>query len=88
MKEIPKLLKSAKKVKGIENYTGLMFKKQSPPLLFKVNKRTKIHSFFCKPFEAFWLDENKKIIRIDKVKPNTFCISAPKGSRYLLEVPF
>lgn len=87
MKNVSKFLKSAKKVRGIENYTGLMFKKNSPPLLFEVNDRTKIHSYFCKSFEAVWLDKNKKIIRIDYVKPNTFRISAPCRSKYLLEIP-
>ena len=87
MKNISNELKRAKKVKGINNYIGLMFKRNSEPLLFEVHSATKIHSFFCPLFDAVWMDENKKIIRKDRVKPNTFCISAPKGSRYLLEIP-
>lgn len=67
--------------------TGLMFRKNSPPLLFifSKNKKLSIHSFFCKPFRAIWLDENKKITRVIDVKnwrPNF----SGKG-KYLLEIP-
>jgi len=88
MRETSKILKSARKVKGIDNYIGLMFKRKSEPLLFEVNDRTRIHSLFCPWFEAIWMDENKKILKKERVRPFTFIIRAPKGSRYLLEIPF
>ena len=67
--------------------TGLMFKKNSPPLLFVFNKTKtlSIHSLFCKPFRAIWLNEKKqatKILSITKPKLNI----SGKG-KYLLEIP-
>src|SRR3989344_9272218 len=39
-----------------KKFRGLMFRKDSPPLLFVFNKYKKlsIHSFFCKPFKVIW----------------------------------
>lgn len=46
----------------LSKFRGLMFKKKSPPLLFifKKEKNICIHSFFCKPFKAIWLNKNMK----------------------------
>jgi len=65
---------------------GLMFKKNSPPLLFIFNKEKTltIHSFFCKPFTAIWLDKNKKATKIKKVQPWKCAISGM--GMYLLEI--
>lgn len=68
-------------------FSGLMFRKNSPPLLFIFNKEKalSIHSFFCKPFRAVWLDKNKKVTKSVDVfnwKPN---ISG--SGKYLLEIP-
>ena len=70
-----------------KKFMGLMFKKNSSPLLFIFNKNKKlsIHSFFCKPFRAIWLDEkmhSTKFIDVKKWKPNF----SGKG-KYLLEIP-
>jgi uncharacterized membrane protein (UPF0127 family) len=70
-----------------KKFTGLMFKKSSTPLLFTFNKNKNlsIHSFFCKPFRAIWLDEKMcatKILNVKKWRPK-FC---GKG-KYLLEIP-
>jgi uncharacterized membrane protein (UPF0127 family) len=66
---------------------GLMFKKKSPPLLFVFNKEKSlnIHSFFCKPFTAIWLDKNFNATKFVKAVPNKINYSG-KGM-YLLEVP-
>jgi uncharacterized membrane protein (UPF0127 family) len=66
---------------------GLMFKKNSPPLLFVFDKEKtlSIHSFFCKPFIAIWLDKNKKVTKKVLVKNWKFSIFG-KG-KYLLEIP-
>jgi len=71
----------------ISKFLGLMFKKKSPPLLFIFNreKRLSIHSFFCKPFTAIWLDENKKVLKIEKITRQRFNISG--YGKYLLEIP-
>ncbi len=57
-----------KKVSGIGKYTGLMFRKNSPALLFEFGSgRMAIHSFFCRPFIAVWISKGKvveyKIVR-------------------------
>ena len=68
-------------------FTGLMFKKSSPPLLFvfEKNKRLEIHSFFCKPFRAIWLDDKMNSTKVIDVKNWRPSISG-KG-KYLLEIP-
>ncbi len=68
-------------------FSGLMFKKNSPPLLFVFDKEKtlSIHSFFCKPFIGIWLDKEKKAtkkLKINKWKPNF----SGRG-KYLLEIP-
>lgn len=70
-----------------KKFMGLMFKKKSPPLLFifNKNKTLSIHSFFCRPFRAIWLDEKMhttKFIDVKKWKPSF----SGKG-KYLLEIP-
>lgn len=67
---------------------GLMFKKNSPPLLFIFKKpvKTSMHSFFCKPFIAIWLLRNK-IVDIKLVNPNKFSIKSKEKFNRLLEIP-
>jgi len=68
--------------------SGLMFKKNSKPLLFIFkNKKTRaIHSFFCVPFIAIWFDE-EKIIEIKNVNPWVFSIKPKDKFNKLLEIP-
>lgn len=71
----------------LKKFTGLMFRQNSPPLLFvfSKNKRLSIHSWFCKPFTAIWLDDkmnSTEIIEINNWKTNV----VGKG-KYLLEIP-
>lgn len=71
----------------LKKFSGLMFRKNSPPLLFVFNKNKKlsIHSFFCKPFRVVWLDENMratKFVDVKKWRPNF----SGRG-KYLLEIP-
>jgi uncharacterized membrane protein (UPF0127 family) len=65
-----------------------MFKKSSPPLLFVFGKEQNlsIHSLFCKPFTAIWLDQNKKITKIVDGKP--WRLNYSGRGKYLLEIPF
>ena len=66
---------------------GLMFRKQSKPLLFifKKSKKRIIHSFFCKPFFAIWFNKGS-IIDAKLINPWRFSIK-PKGKfNHLLEV--
>ena len=67
--------------------TGLMFRKSSPVLLFTLSKEKKfsIFSYFCKPFKAIWLDEKKRVTKIEKIK--TQRLNIPGRGKYLLEIP-
>jgi uncharacterized membrane protein (UPF0127 family) len=67
--------------------TGLMFKKNSEPLLFVFNKNKKIfiHSFFCKSFRAIWLDDKMNATKIMNIKKWKLNISG--RGKYLLEIP-
>jgi uncharacterized membrane protein (UPF0127 family) len=67
---------------------GLMFKKNSKPLLFvfKNSKKRAIHSFFCKPFIAIWFNNNK-IVDLKLVKSNKFSIKPKEKFNKLLEIP-
>lgn len=67
---------------------GLMFRKNSSPLLFTFKKPIKIsiHSFFCKPFIVIWLLHNK-IIDVKLVKPNKFSIKSKNKFDKILEIP-
>ena len=71
----------------LKKILGLMFLKNSPPLLFVFNKKKtlQIHSFFCRPFRAIWLDEKMCTTKIIDVKKWKFNISG-KG-KFLLEIP-
>ena len=67
---------------------GLMFRKKSLPLLLKFKKPTQqgIHSFFCKPFYAFWL-LNGKVIEEKIVKPFSFSIKPRRKFTEIVEIP-
>ena len=69
-------------------FSGLMFRKSSPPLLFvfKKNQNLLIHSFFCKPFKVIWIDDKLQITKEKTIKnwrPNF-----SGYGKYLLEIPF
>ena len=70
-----------------KKFKGLMFRKNSPPLLFLFNKEKtlSIHSFFCKPFIAIWLDDKKNVTKILEIKK--LGINFSGRGKYLLEVP-
>ena len=67
---------------------GLMFRKKSMPLLFVFKKPTKtsIHSLFCRPFRAIWLNKNRII---DEKIIDSWSISIKPKSRFteLVEIP-
>jgi len=68
---------------------GLMFRRNPSPLLFILNKPSKfsIHSFFCKPFVAIWL-LNNKVVDAKIVQPWTFRVWSKNPADKLLEIPF
>ncbi|MEM0465967.1 MAG: hypothetical protein QXW97_04695 [Candidatus Pacearchaeota archaeon] len=68
---------------------GLMFRKNSKPLLFLFSKPVfePIHSFFCVPFIAIWF-LGDKIIGVKYVKPWKVYILPKKNFDKLLEIPF
>ena len=67
---------------------GLMFRSKSKSLLFVFHnkKRRAIHSFFCKPFIAIWLD-GERIVEIKKVMPWKISIKPAEKFDRLLEIP-
>ena len=67
--------------------SGLMFRKNSPPLLFPLKKEKSftISSLFCKPFIAIWLDGKMNATKIVRVKNWTSIITG--HGKYLLEIP-
>mgnify|MGYP001401109806 CR=1 FL=1 len=68
-------------------FKGLMFRKNSPPLLFifKKEKKLSIHSLFCRPFRAIWLDKNMKATKI--VDDKGWKLNLSGRGKYLLEIP-
>ncbi len=67
---------------------GLMFKKNSPVLLFYFSRFTRqpIHSFFCVPFVAVWFSENK-IVDVKIIKKWRMNIKPKQKFNKLLEIP-
>jgi len=68
---------------------GLMFRKNSRPLLFVFKKPTRqgIHSFFCKPFTAIWFNKNR-VIEERIVEPFSLSVKPKKHFTELVEIPF
>ncbi|MEK6914654.1 MAG: hypothetical protein AABW83_03305 [Nanoarchaeota archaeon] len=68
--------------------SGLMFKKNSPSLLFKFKKPKSlaIHSFFCKKFMAIWFLKDK-IVDIKIIIPNKLSIKPKNKFDKILEIP-
>jgi len=67
---------------------GIMFQpKLLQPLLFtfRNQRRRCIHSFFCPPFDAVFLDEEKKVVKALHVKHWRASICA--DCTYLIEFP-
>ena len=71
----------------IQKAAGLMFRNQSPPLLFifNKNKTLSIHSLFCKPFKAIWLDDKMQATKVTNV--NNWELNISGKGKYLLEIP-
>ena len=66
---------------------GLMFKKNHQPLLFifNKNKTLSIHSLFCKPFKAIWLDDKMRATKVSNV--NNWKLNISGKGKFLLEIP-
>jgi len=71
-----------------EKTRGLMFRKQSKPLLFYFNKLGKepIHSFFCKPFFVIWFNGNR-VVDAKLVRSWKISIKPKEKFDKLLEIP-
>jgi len=67
---------------------GLMFRRSPGPLFFVFKKPTTqpIHSFFCRPFRAIWLNEGK-IVEEKIVKPYRLSVKPKSPFTHLLEIP-
>ena len=69
-----------------KKFLGLMFRKNSPPLLFVFNREKKlsIHSLFCKPFIAIWLDDKMHATQVLEI--NNWRTDIVGKGKYLLEI--
>lgn len=78
-----------KEVKGINKYIGLMFNPFPKPLLFKFDTPINypIHSFFCRSFNAYWYDEDNRLIEKRLIKPFKTKIKPNKPYSKLIEIP-
>ncbi|MBS3074046.1 DUF192 domain-containing protein [Candidatus Pacearchaeota archaeon] len=84
-------IKDINKCSGFSKIKGLMFsrKEKANALLFEFSEDTKrsIHSLFCPPFMAIWLNENNKIVEYKIISSNRFSVRPEKLFRKLIEVP-
>ena len=72
-----------------KKFRGLMFRRNSPPLLFVFKRagRYAIHSFFVrKKFLAVWLRKGK-VVDAAVVKPWKFYVASKEEFDLLLEIP-
>jgi len=71
----------------LKKLKGLMFQKNPTSLLFIFNKEKtlSIHSFFCKPFKAIWLDKNMNSTKI--INSKSWKINYNGWGKFLLEIP-
>ena len=79
---------NAKKLGFFGKLRGLMFRgRDADSLLFEFDKEKEItiHSFFCKPFIAAWLDDKHRVNKVLLVNKWLPLISG-KG-KYLIEIP-
>lgn len=73
--------------------SGLMFSPHVIESLFFIfpesgRLRNAIHSFFCPPFDAVFLDSKKRVVDIRRLLPPFHPLIVPaKASKYLLEAP-
>ena len=87
IKNKPHTIKAKPLTTILKKTRGLMFKSNSPPLLFIFNKTKtlSIHSIFCKPFKAIWLDDKMQTTRVANV--NSWKLNISGKGKYLLEIP-
>ena len=75
-----------------EKARGLTFKTKATPLLFdfvrEATRANSIHSLFCPPFDAVFLNSQKKVVFVMRnVKPFKLFLFSKKPARYLIELP-
>jgi len=77
-----------KKVSGIGKFIGLMFKnkEKAEALLFENINNKSIHSLFCHPFLAIWLNDGK-ITEYKLITKWNFSIKPEKNFNKLIEIP-
>lgn len=49
--------------------------------------RNAIHSFFCPPFDAVFINANKRVVDVRQVEPNKLLVVPRAPAKYLLELP-
>ncbi len=82
-----RLFSEFKTMGSISRFLGLMFQsKVAIPLLFTGNGRMAIHSYFCPPFDAVFLNKDKIVIKTLTVFPKKF-VTVKENAFFLLELP-
>mgnify|MGYP001369958304 CR=1 FL=1 len=81
-----------KKVKGLQKYLGLMFKKEdTEPLMFEFDEEVDvpIHSWFVFfPFMAYWYDSEGILLQSRKINPFRSNIRCCCKFKTLIEIPW
>ncbi len=91
---------SMKKMHTIQNYEladttikraiGIMLRRRvTRPMLFLFDETNvvSIHSFFCPPFDAVFLDKQRKVVGLHRyIRPNHI-VSSERPVKYLIEFP-
>lgn len=80
---------------NLDKWKGIMFKSRKEfdfPMVFDFGKKARfansIHSLFCVPFDAIFLDEKKRVVEILlNVRPWQLFIMPRVAFRYLIEAP-
>ena len=76
-----------------KRFLGIMFRKKlGKPLLFILPQesitRATIHSLFCIPFDAVFLDSPKRVVAVlHSVAPWQFWVAPKAPAKYLIELP-
>ena len=84
-----KIALHVKKLKGMERYRGLMFRKKENVLFeFKKDVNLAFHSLFVFfPFLMIWLDKKNKVLEYRRVNPFTWCVLPERSFRKVVEIP-
>lgn len=69
-------------------FKGIMLKRAFKPLFFDFGgRRPAIHSLFCPSFHAIFVNDKKRVVHVELVKPWRPWVEPREPARYLIESP-